>query len=338
MIKNFIQIETQTGIKEFELFHGDITDLPFQADLVAISAFKNDYKPIPKSIIGQFKNKGIDIELLSKKPLHDFKDRLGIWVSQKLSNLNLSHIVCVEISGANATFDGAIKNLFSAISIMETNGSKNYSIAIPILGAGAQNINSQIVIPSLIKHSLDFLQHSKYLNKVVFTVYLQKHAEVFNKLMDEVLGRNKIDTPRGALVDLIRAEVIKILDILIDEKKENKVFTDLRGILNKEFKAFEFGAFSRKVLEVIIRDIHPESAKQIDLSRKIESLKTQDIALWMISYMHLIRVFGNEAVHGMANEQRKPEHLTAKDLEVGLHCMQRILEFYQEYKKATTIV
>ena len=68
MIRNIVQIETKTGLKEFELFQGDITNLPFDVDLVCVSAFKNDYEPTPTSIIGQFLQKGVDIEYLANVP------------------------------------------------------------------------------------------------------------------------------------------------------------------------------------------------------------------------------------------------------------------------------
>jgi hypothetical protein len=66
MIINFVQVETKTGIKEFELVQGDITNLPFATDLLCVSAFKYNYTPTDASIIGQLYRKGIDVGLLSK--------------------------------------------------------------------------------------------------------------------------------------------------------------------------------------------------------------------------------------------------------------------------------
>ena len=71
MTINFVQIETKTGIKEFELFQGDITSLPFETDLLCLSAFKDDYTPTNSSIIGQLYKKGINVNrrMRTLKPL-----------------------------------------------------------------------------------------------------------------------------------------------------------------------------------------------------------------------------------------------------------------------------
>jgi hypothetical protein len=329
MQRNFIQIETNTGIKEFELYQGDITDLPFHVDLIAISAFSNEYSPTPSSIIGQFYNKGINIRLLSKTPILELRESMGIWISKNISD---KKIICVEITGTNQTFEGAIKNMFSAISVLEIHGDKNYCIALPLLGAGNQKVNKKTVIKSIIENSLEFLRFSRYLNKVIFVVDSNQSAEEFNKEMNISLGRNKIETPKGQLVELIRLDVTKTLDSLLNKAPDNLILKDLRRVINSDFKSFEFGAISRKVLEFILNDLNPETKKQFELYKKIDALASKSVALWVLSYMHIIRVFGNEAVHNKEKEARVPDSVKAKDLEIGLYCLQRILEFYQQNK------
>lgn len=83
---NFVQIETKTGIKEFELIHGDITALPFKVDLLCISAFRNDYAPTHSSVVGHLHRKGINVERLSHQLYLDFKASLGVWVSSSVPN------------------------------------------------------------------------------------------------------------------------------------------------------------------------------------------------------------------------------------------------------------
>jgi len=66
MTLNFVQKDTLTGIKEFELLQGDITKLPFDVDLLCISAFKDDYTPTEASIVGQLYAKGINAGIESQ--------------------------------------------------------------------------------------------------------------------------------------------------------------------------------------------------------------------------------------------------------------------------------
>ena len=54
MIKlNQVEIESPWGYRSFELYNGDITQLNTNVDLLAISAFKNSFKPSPGSVIGE---------------------------------------------------------------------------------------------------------------------------------------------------------------------------------------------------------------------------------------------------------------------------------------------
>jgi hypothetical protein len=332
MTKNFVQIDTKTGIKEFELFQGDITNLPFQVDLLVVSAFKNDYTPTKSSIIGQLHKSGVDVNDLSKRPLIDFRNSLDIWISSKLKNKNFNQIVCVEIIGGKYIFESAIKNLFAAISALEIQGEKNTTIALPMLGAGDQDFDIHLVVSTLIDLSLDFLKFSRYLKKVYFIVYSDIKATVFNEEMNNILGRVKIKSPQGILADLLRNELNQKIDKLFIIREDLSIFMDLKRVINSNFRSFEFGAITRKSVEYIIDDLNPSTAKQFELIKKIDSLSQIGISQWIQSYFHLIRVFGNEAVHNKDKKERSPSNVDEKDLEIGMYCMIKLIDFYIDQK------
>lgn len=325
---NFVQIETKTGIKEFELVQGDITNLPFEVDLLCLSAFKNDYTPTESSIIGQLFKKGINIEQLSKKPSLDFRESLGIWVSNEFENYFFKKIVCVEIIGSNNSFIAAVRNLFAVISTLEIQGQMNSSIAIPMIGAGDQSIDDKLVISSLLDISLEFLKYSRFLNKVYFVVYDKDKSIIFNEQMNDTLGRVKIKSPTGVLADLLKKDLNSQIGLLIDKHKDDEVFYDLKRVLNTDFRPFEFGAITRKTIEKIIEKINPIEKNRIELIKKIQSLSTIGVSQWILSYFHTIRIFGNEAVHSKDLKNRTPEFVDDKDLEIGMYCMLKIIEFY----------
>ena len=279
MIRNIVQIETKTGLKEFELFQGDITNLPFDVDLICVSAFKNDYEPTLTSIIGQFLQKGVDIEYLSKVPKLDFRDSLSIWVSESLKNEKNKNIICVEITGANILFSKTIQNLFSVISILEIQGEQNKTIAIPLLGAGDQQIDSKIIIPQLIDISLEFLKYSRHLDKIYFVVYSDDNAKEFNTVMNNSLGRNKLQTSKGELASILKNDLISSINKVLEGELNNTILNDLKRVVNSDFRSFEFGAISRKAIECILDDINPDSKKQFELYKKIDALNAKGVAL-----------------------------------------------------------
>jgi len=328
MTLNFVQVETKTGIKEFELIQCDITALPFEVDLLSVSAYKNNFSPTSRSVIGHLFRKGINVEQLSKRPYLDFRDSLGVWVSSAQSNLIFRQLICVEIIGRNHSFENAIKNLFSTISALEIQGLQNTTLALPLLGSGDQYLKTELVIPTLIEISLDFLKYSRYLKKIYFVEIDQFKAGLFNNAMNEALGRAKIKSPKGDLADMLKQDLNRHIVSLLNLHEDEEIFRDLNRVINSDFRPFEFGAASRKVVEKIILIIHPKTKKQTDLLKKIESLNQLGISSWITSYMHTIRIFGNEAVHSKEVQNRKPEYVDEKDLEIGMYCLSKILDFY----------
>jgi len=333
MTLNFVQVDTKTGIKEFELIQGDITALPFEVDLLSVSAYKNDFSPTSRSVIGHLFRKGINVEQLSKNPYLDFRDSLGVWVSSGQSNLIFRQLVCVEIIGRNHSFENAIKNLFATISALEIQGIQNTTLALPLLGSGDQYLETELVIPILIETSLDFLKYSRFLKKIYFIEINDHKASQFNKAMNAALGRTKIKSPKGALAEILKQDLNRHIDSLLNLHDDEEIFQDLKRVINSDFRPFEFGAASRKTIEKLIEHICPKSKKQSDLLKKIESLPEVGVSQWIGSYFHTIRVFGNEAVHSKDTQNRKPEYVDEKDLEIGMYCLSKILEFYLNHYK-----
>ena len=69
----------------------------------------------------------------------------------------------------------------------------------------------------------------------------------------------------------------------------------------------------------------------IDLFKKIETLHNRNIAQWISSYMHVLRIFGNESAHER-NTHRMPSELTENDFIISLFCLNRVLQFWLDTK------
>jgi hypothetical protein len=65
-----------------------------------------------------------------------------------------------------------------------------------------------------------------------------------------------------------------------------------------------------------------------DLAVKINELTQKNIASWVISYMHIIRTFGNLAVHSQAKAVVRPPAFDEKDFIIFLICLNRVLDFW----------
>ena len=68
----------------------------------------------------------------------------------------------------------------------------------------------------------------------------------------------------------------------------------------------------------------------------IEALSSRGVARWVVSYLHVLRVFGNEVVHHGERPNQQPEHLTQADLEVCITVMHRLLRLWLTEWQAQT--
>lgn len=204
---------------------------------------------------------------------------------------------------------------------------------MPLLATGNQAADTKLVIPALIQTSLDFLKYSRHLSKVYFVVMSDKKADEFNNEMNKTLGREKIRSSKGDIAVFLRNDLISNVDTLIRIHGDNSTFADFKRVIISDFRPFEFCAISRKVIEYIIAKINPQNHKVNDLYRNIESLSNFGVSQWMINYFHIIRVFGNEAVHHRELKVKYPKFVDEKDLEIGMYCMIKILDLYKGYDK-----
>lgn len=333
---NFIEIETRSGYRSFELHKGDITNLGFQVDMIGLSAFSNDYYPNEGTVIGAFSEIGVYVDALSQSPMLDLRDSFGVWVSKKMIDGSLfNHLICLEMVGKNLSLEQMLENLFSVISILEVKKVKIETIALPIFGTGNQMLSLNDVVPILIESSLDFLKHSKYLEKIIFVARDKNKVDFLNDNMNKYLGREKIKAPVGPLIESIKKEIIWEISKINSEIHQVQVFIDLKRIISSEFQAYELGGISRKVVEHILNDLIPVNEQKFELYKKIDSLKGYvNAAQWIVSYLHMLRIFGNEALHDKKDKNITPEYIDVNDLTVCLFCLQRILNFYSNYKKS----
>jgi hypothetical protein len=71
----------------------------------------------------------------------------------------------------------------------------------------------------------------------------------------------------------------------------------------------------------------PPEDKRKHLYAQINLLRKEPVAPWIISYLNLLRVFGNEAAHHKS-EQQYPAAIAGDDLALCLFATQRVLDFW----------
>ena len=69
----------------------------------------------------------------------------------------------------------------------------------------------------------------------------------------------------------------------------------------------------------------------IDLFKKTETLHNRNIAQWISSYMHVLRIFGNESADER-NQGRVANELTENDFIISLFFLNRVLQIWSDTK------
>jgi hypothetical protein len=332
---NLTEIETRWGYRAFELWQGDITSLDFQVDVLGVSAFANDYEPTTGSVIGSLKsNLGIDVATLRLECQLDWTQAFGCWVSKEIPNSPFRRILCVEILGTSFDLREAIENVFAVLSALEAKGFRFRSIALPLLGAGQQEFQASEVMGPLLEHAFDHMLRSPCVDRIVFVAHDVERAQALDKAMNLALGRTRIILPTGELVAGVRKEIIKKISCNKDETAQ-EILDDISRLLqSKESRFFEIGITGRRLAEFITNHILT-SKKPYELWKRIDNLAQHGVSDWMRSYMHMLRIFGNEHAHVKDSEGRKPPSLSEADFALCLFCIQRLLDFWLDLSQGS---
>ena len=91
-------------------------------------------------------------------------------------------------------------------------------------------------------------------------------------------------------------------------------------------------------MELLVPEISKlKSDKYIPLYEHLNELKSKNVADWMITYLHTLRVFGNFVAHEDESHEI-PAHMEKTDLIVFSHALNRFLDFYISYNQNSTFM
>jgi Domain of unknown function (DUF4145) len=346
---NLVEIDTIYGYKSIELHHGDLTKPNFEVDLLVVSAFKNSYHPVNGTLIRSLlDNRSISVKHLAAEPLIDLRQSLGVWMSDSLESQPYQRIACIEMLGYWGTdnpIEQSIKNLFSLINIAEMQDISITSIAMPLIGTGQQGISPEHILKVLMPICLKALSKISRLQKIIFVEFSAEKVEELDKAMNLNLARKDSDEQEllknHDLTDAVKQELlfslIKLKRKLLEGNKAQHDLVTLdeliRKIENNSLRFFELGLLSRRICELLVMDILDVKKLDYPLYKAIDVLQEKrKISSWIISYLHTLRVFGNEAAHEKGNKESYPAQINHHDLINIMFSLNRVVEFWIWYR------
>jgi hypothetical protein len=337
---NVISVPTSNGIKTIEVHCADITQLSWSFDMLIVSAYHNKYNPAPGTVIEALeKNLCLTLSEYARTPLLDFRNTLHCWLSKPIAHQNFKHILCVEGIRTAIEKDGnsnsAISDLFGFISFIQFKDLDIQSIAMPILGSGFQQNTIDRVLPDLIRKAIEALNRNTGLKTIYFVENDRAKAEMIDQTINTLWNRDKEkielffdDASISASLDEVLSKLILIRNEH-NKFERSKTFKNLiQKIQDRELRFFELGIFTRKLLESMVPELsHLKSDRYIPLYEHLNELKSKNVAEWMITYLHTLRVFGNFLAHE-EKPSEIPKHIEKKDIVVFTYALNRFLDFY----------
>jgi len=204
------------------------------------------------------------------------------------------------------------------------------------LGTGRQNLDFEATIKALLLELKKTLINNSNLEQVLFIEINEQKSKIISNALDTTLNRSQIHLPINDVVVAAKAEILEsIQDHASMSFIRSETFKFIKYTFNsKDAKSVIYGIACRRLTEKLLSDIYilEEGFKNLSFFLKIKRMTELNVARWIISYLHVIRIFGNESAHEIGAENQIPRIIEDRDLSLLLFCMQRIVEFWVQNK------
>lgn len=174
-----LEIVSHAGTHKIELYHGDLTAIPDEqaVDLLVVSAFPNNYRPVNRSLIGALHKKGIRVDELSRDKAEDLRESFSCWMSKpiedKADSINFDRILVFEPRMKGSPAD-VVGDVFQSLIPFVHGEPHIRSLAMPVVGTGRQRFSGIEVLQSLLDAAVNWF----LLGLPVETIRIVEHQQL----------------------------------------------------------------------------------------------------------------------------------------------------------------
>ena len=207
--KNIFDFESPSGLKSIEITCADIISIEGTYDVLIVSAFQNDYKTYPKSLIGAISRLGINVKALSQNPYLDMRSTQHIWMSKDIpqEDHKFKRIACIELSikkGINIKMshvEKRISALFGILSAANYTGVQIKEVVMPLIGTNAQDYSAERMAEIILRESYHALENIPQFQRFKIVEKNPQKFGALNTAFNQILGRNESDVAADILYD-----------------------------------------------------------------------------------------------------------------------------------------
>jgi hypothetical protein len=186
-------IERHGTERVIELLYGDIAHLPadHHVDVVAVSAFPDDYTPAPGTVLQALHQNGVSVRQLAGSKQLDMRHDFSSWLSKPISgNAAFRHILCIESRWRGTLPQIITDDIFGAIAPLFLTDFPNGSLAMPILGTGNQGWPVQEMLECLLLAAVSWIERGLALKRLKLVVFGERDRDAAVRTFVEVQQRH----------------------------------------------------------------------------------------------------------------------------------------------------
>lgn len=287
-----IIIPRPEGNASIQFLYGDLTAIPkeFAVDILAISAFRGDYRTNRKTLMNALFNVGISVAALAKDKEVDLVNQLSCWLSKPLTNeqqarFNIKKILCFEPVGNVEDVDTEVGNLFRAINTFAIDVHHD-DIAMPVLTTGDRGFPLETMLPALLDTAIFWLETGLPLKSLKLVLHRDEQVNKGLPIFEKV----------RRLFALKQSEETRLMN-------EEEVLTNTRAIGTESLPKLDFALreISQRVVSRNLADGMLGMNESLSEPAQSQSTKEYD---YFISYSHKHTAAVQEFVNAL--RARKP--------------------------------
>ena len=225
LLDNLI-ISSHSEEYKIELFKGDLTDMRpnEEVDILVVSAFPNDYIPVPGTLIGALYEKGISVSELAAKKAIDLREMCSCWLSEEIiaqhPGIQFKRILCFE-----PLFRGkpvqVVGDIFRSLTPILGDEFSITKVAMPLVACGNQGTPVTKMLPPLLDAAVHWMSFGIPLKNLKIVSHSTAQAMQVQRVFAEL--KQKYET----LVIDINKEKAQNYDIFISYSHENSSEVDI---------------------------------------------------------------------------------------------------------------
>lgn len=335
---NHVSLETRQGLRTFHLMHGNALAAP--ADVLVVSSHADATRDPDGQLVAALRWRW-KMAVRDPGPLLRLPD--GGWVSwlpDVPQAAPFRGVLLLRTPRARVGTDPveelgrSLQGAFASLRALAYLGVPVGRITLPMIaGNRLQDVDHRARVT--LREITRWLRAEETAERVQSVVFYEEELAIWNEAMDRVLGRTYIGPGQDAVLDGLHKDVLGRLAGVSDGVLAGSAGSLRAELLRSDgqLAVHTVCTFGRKLAEEMAGAMLRARAMKVhrEFNNNIEALqKAGVIAPWVASYMHGLRVLGNESVHERGVEVAySPRMLGKTDLAHGLAAIRALLEAWE---------